>query len=151
MRKLHDFQKTWTATQCIVTGLWKIQYSMGIGSLVITHYKQRPCIFLWSFKKPQPSPTDEERNQCPLHVQQQKFLLILQMQSWYWFWIIISHQQKTEFSDFRWQKTSCAEINLSLCHAFYWDTEIHLQLILVILSFHLSHLSVFLWFLARQL
>lgn len=116
---------------------------MGVVSLIITHYKQRACIFLCSFNKPQPSPIDQERNQCPLHVQQQNFSLILQMQSWYWFLNIISHKQKSEFSDFRWQKASCADINLSLCRAFYWDTERYLQSLLVILPFQLKVIFLF--------
>lgn len=94
-----------------MTGLWKIQYSMAIVSLIIAHYQQRAHIFLCNFNKTQPSPTDQKRNWCLLHVQQKRVSLIVQTQNWCCFLIIISHKQKREFSDLRWQKASCTEIN----------------------------------------
>lgn len=84
---------------------------MAIVSLIIAHYQQRAHILLCNFSKTQPSPTEQERKQCPLHVQQQRVSLILQTQNWCCILIIISHKQEREFSDLRWQKTSSTEIN----------------------------------------
>lgn len=56
-----------------MTGLWKIQkYSVGIVSLIITYNKWRGWVFLCRSNKPQTSQADQERNQCSLHIQQQK-------------------------------------------------------------------------------
>lgn len=109
---------------------------MGFVNLIITHYKQRACVFHFSFSKPQPS--QQERNQtsfagtateCLSHYSEAKLVLFFNY----------NFSKAEKCSQISNGKRQIVQRSTFLCAMLFTEiAERYLQSIFVILSFQLK-------------